>query len=89
MQDVLQGTPFVLAAVPVVLGIVQAVKAAGLPSRFAPLASLALGIGLSFLVGAFWREAILQGVIVGLSASGLWSGAKAVSGKTEPSSAGT
>lgn len=71
-------TPAVMMAVPVVLGLVQVLKGAGLPHRFAPLASLALGVGALLLGGLAWQPAIVQGVIVGLVASGMWSGSKAL-----------
>lgn len=66
------------AMVPVITGVVQAIKTAGLPSRFAPLASICLGV--LACVGLLQQEIaieILQGVVVGLAASGLYSGAKA------------
>ena len=68
--------PAMMMAVPVVLGLVQVFKRAGLSHRFAPLASILLGIGVLFLVGLSYQVAIVQGIIVGLSASGLWSGTK-------------
>lgn len=64
--------------VPVVIGIIEVVKLAGLPSRFAPLLSLVLGVlGATYLVGGDLAVTVLQGLIVGLSASGLYSGTKA------------
>ncbi len=65
-----------LILVPVVLGVVQVIKMSGLPVRWAPLLSLILGIGGAFLIGgATHSQEILQGIIVGLAACGLWSGA--------------
>ena len=77
MENLFQFSPLVVAAVPVCLGLVAVVKSAGLPSRFAPLASLAVGIGLVALTGVAWQAFVAQGIIVGLAASGLWSGSKA------------
>ena len=66
--------------IPVVLGLVQVGKIAGLNTRWSPLLSVVLGI-----IGAFviqWSLsnagiAIIQGIIAGLSAAGLWSGTRA------------
>ena len=67
-----------LVLVPVVLGVVQVFKIAGMTSRWAPLVSLVLGVaGAVFLIGGLDKVSALQGIIAGLSASGLWSGVKA------------
>ena len=71
-----------LALIPIVVGLVQVCKVSGLPSRWAPLCSLVFGVGLAFLVQAMvvpvtLGMTILAGLIVGLSASGLYSQAKA------------
>lgn len=71
-------TPEIMVVVPVVIGLVQIVKNIGLPSRFAPLTSIALGIGALMLDGVVWQAAVVQGIIVGLVASGLFSGSKAL-----------
>lgn len=64
--------------VPVVLGIVQALKVWGMASKYAPIVSILLGVlGSIFLVGALDKASALQGIIAGLTACGLWSGAKA------------
>jgi hypothetical protein len=71
-----------IAAVPAILGITQAAKQAGMPSRLAPLAALALGllagIGEALAGHLDWASAIAAGTALGLSASGLYSGASAV-----------
>jgi len=65
-------------AVPVVLAVVSAAKMAGMPSKFAPLLSIGLGVVTFFFFGSGDAVSnIFEGVIVGLSASGLYSGAKA------------
>ncbi len=62
-----------------VMGIVEAIKKAGLPSKYAPLVSLALGIAASFLVpGDTVGSTVFTGVVIGLSASGLYSGTQTV-----------
>lgn len=78
MESIFTFSPLVLACIPVTLGLVQVVKGVGVPDRFAPIASIAFGIGLVALTGAVWQVAIASGIVAGLSASGLWSGSKAV-----------
>ncbi len=77
METLFQFSPLVVAAVPVCLGLVQVIKGVGLPSRFAPLASIVIGAGLVALTGVAWQAVVAQGILVGLAASGLWSGSKA------------
>jgi hypothetical protein len=65
-------------AVPVIIALVSAIKGVGLDSKYAPIVSILLGI--SFMAGGgegtiFMK--IFEGIIAGLSASGLYSGAKA------------
>ncbi len=70
-------TPTVIATIPITLGIVACIKEIGLPSKWAPLASIVFGLGFVALTTTVWQVIIAQGVIVGLAASGLWSGPKA------------
>lgn len=65
-----------LLFIPLVVGLVQVVKTLGLPSRFAPLASVLLGVGIEALVGGTIAHMVIVGAIVGLSAAGLYSGTK-------------
>lgn len=64
----------------IIIGVVQLAKKAGLPSKFAPL--LAIGVGLAFSLFNFFvsdlglKEAVFTGVVFGLSAVGLFSGVK-------------
>jgi len=65
-------------AVPLIVGIVQVLKQAGLASRFAGLVALGLGGGGGFWLGAASAEvavpaAVIAGLMTGLSASGAWS----------------
>lgn len=65
--------------IPVVAGLVEVAKRLGIPSRFAPIASLVFGFIFSALMLAeFSTVWALTGIITGLSASGLYSGAKAI-----------
>jgi len=76
MNTIFDFSPLIVAIIPVVIGLVQVVKQVGLPTKFAPLASIVLGFGLVALTSVTWPVAIVQGIIVGLAASGLWSGSK-------------
>jgi hypothetical protein len=72
------------ASLPAIVGLVEAAKSAGLPTRFAPLAALATG-ELAALAGVYgtghpWALATSQGVAMGLAASGLYHGTKTVAG---------
>lgn len=67
-----------IALIPVVLGLVELLKRLGLPSKWAPVASLALGLvaGFFYMAPGKPAEAILDGIAVGLGAVGLWSGSR-------------
>jgi len=71
-------TPLTLALIPVVTGLVEIVKGVGVPSQFAPIAAIIMGIGLSALVVTGLPAIIIGGIVVGLSSSGLYSGVKAL-----------
>lgn len=67
-----------MGAIPVVLGVVSVFKAVGMDAKWAPVVSLVLGLALSFFAGgATMIDVILGGLVVGLSASGLYSSTKA------------
>lgn len=71
-------------AVPLIIGLVEAAKRMGLEAVWAT--PLAIGCGLALAVGyeaarqtpgaEAWLNAILWGLALGLSASGLYSGTK-------------
>jgi hypothetical protein len=69
--------------VPLVMGVVQVCKQAGLPSRWAGMSAVALGMAGGVLVrlagigGGPLGLATLTGAIAGLSAAGAWSGVRA------------
>lgn len=76
-MDAIQVSPAIIALVPVVVGLTAMAKLY-IDSRWAPLISLAFGIGGAFLFpAATVAITILSGIVVGLSASGLYSGTKA------------
>ncbi|MCQ1530308.1 holin [Lutispora saccharofermentans] len=64
--------------IPVIMAVIEILKGVGLPKKFGALAALVLGIviGIFFLDQPQIKLRIFQGVIYGLSASGLYSGAK-------------
>lgn len=66
-----------VALVPITTALVQVVKKIGLPDKFAPILSVVFGLGLSYLIngGAIFTW-VLGGVLVGLSASGLYDHVK-------------
>lgn len=66
--------------VPVVLGLTQAVKVAGLDSRWAPLLAIIFGVCGAFLIAGVSGVAFIGGVVAGLTAAGLWSGTKTTIG---------
>jgi len=65
--------------VPIIVALVSTLKITGLPGKFAPLASLALGVMIFSGVGSGDIVGnIFEGVVAGLTASGLYSGTKSV-----------
>lgn len=57
---------------PVTTGLVQVVKVSGLPSRFLPLAALAIGAIFGYVFVAASSLGVLAGLVLGLSAVGLF-----------------
>ena len=78
--DLPQITTGVAVVVPVIVAIVQAIKMTGrVPDKYAPIASILVGIGLAFIAhsaATAMGQVILSGVMYGLMASGLYSGIK-------------
>ena len=68
----------VATLIPIIVGISQVIKNIGFPSKFIPLLNVLIGVGISFLVfeGIGWHEQVLQGLVVGLSASGIYDQSK-------------
>jgi hypothetical protein len=65
-------------AVAVIVGLVEVLKRIGLGTKWAPLVSIVVGVGLSFLFPSDTiASTILFGVIAGLTSCGLYSGTKA------------
>ncbi len=63
----------------VIVGLVQVVKGVGMPSRYASLFALVFGVAASFAVAseATVGLTIFNGLVLGLSSAGLYSGTKA------------
>ena len=62
------------------MGTVEALKRAGLSSKYAGVVSLVLGLilgGISAFVGTPLVQALISGAVMGLISSGLYSGTKA------------
>ncbi len=73
-----------IAVVPLITALVQLFKIAGLRAKYAPFLAVLLGI----IFGVFYfsstvKEGILIGLVIGLSASGLYSGSKNMMEKEE------
>lgn len=64
------------AIVAVIVGVVEIFKGVGLPSKYAPLLSLFLGLLASLGFDGFSTLSVFTGVLYGLTASGLYSGVK-------------
>lgn len=69
------------------VGAVEIIKQTGVPSRFAGIAALVVGITLTLVAGAAGQvegnawELVLIGLMAGLSAAGVYSIPKAAVGK--------
>jgi len=68
-----------------IVGLVELAKRSGLPARWAPLLSLALGVAAGIFVVSPGDvvQGILNGVAMGLAAVGLFSGVKNVAKGSE------
>ena len=65
------------SAVALTIGIVWAVRIGNfLAERFLPILSLVVGCGIVFAMGVRGADIITSGVMIGLMASGAWSGGK-------------
>ena len=69
----------------IVLGLVAVFSQIGLPSRFKALVALIIAVGVTLLMKGYSNAELINGVIAGLTASGLWSGVKSMKAdKTYP-----
>lgn len=73
-----------IVIVALVLGLTQIVKqflGEQLAGKWSPVVSVVLGLGCGLLIIGATRQAAIVGIILGLTAGGLWSGTKAMAGK--------
>lgn len=71
--------------IPLIIGMVELLKMYGMKKRFLPLIALVFGVvgGIFYVYPEDIKAGILVGVMMGLSASGLYSGGKAVVERTD------
>lgn len=66
----------ILLTVPAIVALTNLAKRTGLPARLAPLVSVLVGVavacGDAYSTGAGYLDAVARGVILGLTASGLY-----------------
>jgi len=60
----------------VVMGVTQALKIMGLPKKLIPATSVLFGVAFGLITSFGWE----MGIVIGLTACGLWSGTKATTG---------
>lgn len=75
MDTLLFGVPLVA----IVVGLTEVVKRAGLNNRYTPVVALFFGVALSLVVNlstGIALENIITGLVLGLTASGIWSSTK-------------
>ena len=66
-----------LVLIPVLIGILEAIKRSGFNSKFIPILSIIIGIIFGIFYSGFnIKEGIITGIYIGLSAVGLYSGTK-------------
>lgn len=66
-----------LLTIPAITAIAQAIKMAGMPSKFMPLTSIATGVVLAlFFVDGELMMKLGAGIFIGLAASGLYDNMK-------------
>ncbi|HLS36340.1 MAG TPA: hypothetical protein VK061_08895 [Bacillota bacterium] len=67
-----------VAIIPLIIGLVELLKRFGLPKRVLPIASLMFGViaGVVYIHPMNVKAGILVGLMLGLSASGLYSSTK-------------
>ena len=64
--------------IPIVVGLTQLVKDLGVPRKWVPVLSLAIGVAAALALSGLSVASVVQGIVYGLSASGLYSSSKAV-----------
>lgn len=64
--------------IPIIMSIVEMAKGLGLPCKFSAIVAVVVGalIGVFFVEPQHLRIGLFKGIVYGLTASGLYSGAK-------------
>ena len=76
-NGLIEFSPRILIAVPLVVALVQLLKEY-VGARLTPLLSLVMGVAVAFLVTDVpWNDTILQGLAAGVMAVGTFSGVRA------------
>lgn len=71
-----------VSIVGLIIGLVEVLKRIGFPPRYAPLASVGFGLILGLATMGVSVDGVIGGIVVGLSASGLYdTGKKTILGK--------
>ncbi len=63
--------------VPILIGVLEVFKRLGVPVKYVPIIAVMLGLILGLTIEGLHIEGALKGLAYGLSACGLYSGAKA------------
>lgn len=67
----------------IVLGVIQAIKMAGFPAKYAPLLAPILGALCNVFLLGFSPESVVNGLGFGLMAVGLYEGANMVTARVQ------
>ena len=75
-MDISQYVVYGVPAVALVMGLVKVFREIGLPSKFAPIVSIGLGVisgvTIAFEVGQPYSAGIVIGIMIGLSSCGIY-----------------
>lgn len=67
--------------IPIVMAMTEMFKSTGVPNRFLPVINVLNGLFVIVLINGINTLSILTGILLGLSAGGLYRGIKVVQGK--------
>lgn len=85
MTEITFITPAYLAMIPVVIGLTGAIKLIkGFNTSYSPIVAIVAGIGLAALLGGGAAAIVIGGIVIGLSASGLYSSTSAIKNEIAP-----
>ncbi|MDQ0175968.1 hypothetical protein [Bacillus chungangensis] len=73
-----------VAIIPLILALVELFKIGGLKPKYSPFVAVVFGLLIGiFYLDAELKEGIIVGLMLGLSATGLYSGSKNLIGKEQ------